>query len=68
MQSRPGKYGLVVDGLFGIGLARPVQGAWADLVARINAFPGRCWRSTFPAASMATPGACWACQCAPRIP
>ena len=36
----PGKYGLIVDGLFGIGLARPVQGAWADLVARINAFPG----------------------------
>jgi NAD(P)H-hydrate repair Nnr-like enzyme with NAD(P)H-hydrate epimerase domain len=35
-----GKYGLVVDGLFGIGLARPIQGAWAELVARINAFPG----------------------------
>jgi NAD(P)H-hydrate repair Nnr-like enzyme with NAD(P)H-hydrate epimerase domain len=35
-----GKYGLVVDGLFGIGLARPIQGAWAELVTRINAFPG----------------------------
>ena len=35
-----GKYGLVVDGLFGIGLARPIQGAWAELVARINTFPG----------------------------
>lgn len=36
----PGQYGLVVDGLFGIGLARPLAGAWADLVARINAFAG----------------------------
>lgn len=36
----PGNCGLVVDGLFGIGLARPVEGAWADLIARINAFAG----------------------------
>ena len=35
-----GKYGLVVDGLFGIGLARPIEGAWAELVVRINAFAG----------------------------
>ena len=35
-----GKYGLVVDGLFGIGLTRPIEGAWADLIARINAFGG----------------------------
>jgi len=35
-----GKYGLIVDGLFGIGLGRPVEGAWADLIARINAFAG----------------------------
>lgn len=35
-----GKYGLIVDGLFGIGLARPIEGAWAELVARINAFAG----------------------------
>lgn len=35
-----GKYALVVDGLFGIGLARPIEGIWAELVARINAFPG----------------------------
>lgn len=34
-----GDYGLVVDGLFGIGLARPVTGAWAELIARINTFP-----------------------------
>ena len=35
-----GKYGLIVNGLFGIGLGRPVEGAWADLIARINAFAG----------------------------
>ena len=35
-----GKYALVVDGLFGIGLARPIEGIWAELVARINAFAG----------------------------
>jgi len=35
-----GNYGLVVDGLFGIGLTRPVSGAYAELVARINAFAG----------------------------
>lgn len=35
-----GDYGLVVDGLFGIGLARPIGGAYADLIARINAFRG----------------------------
>lgn len=35
-----GDYGLVVDGLFGIGLVRPLAGPYADLVARINAFSG----------------------------
>ncbi|WP_019140922.1 bifunctional ADP-dependent NAD(P)H-hydrate dehydratase/NAD(P)H-hydrate epimerase [Noviherbaspirillum massiliense] len=29
-------YSLVIDGLFGIGLARPIEGELADLVARIN--------------------------------
>ena len=33
-------YGLVVDGLFGIGLTRPITGVYADLIARINAFRG----------------------------
>jgi len=33
----PGKFGLVVDGLFGIGLTRPIEGAGADWIARINA-------------------------------
>jgi len=36
-----GDYGLVVDGLFGIGLARPIEGAWAELITRINAFAGQ---------------------------
>jgi hydroxyethylthiazole kinase-like uncharacterized protein yjeF len=35
-----GDYGLVVDGLFGIGLTRPVTGPHAELIARINAFAG----------------------------
>lgn len=35
-----GDYALVVDGLFGIGLARPLAGPHAGLVARINAFAG----------------------------
>lgn len=30
---------LVVDGLFGIGLARPITGGYADLVATINRLP-----------------------------
>jgi hydroxyethylthiazole kinase-like uncharacterized protein yjeF len=35
-----GDYGLVVDALFGIGLTRPIEGHYAALVARINAFAG----------------------------
>lgn len=30
-------HGWLVDGLFGIGLSRPLAGPWADIVARINA-------------------------------
>ena len=32
-----GNYGLVIDGLFGIGLTRPLQGRYAELIARANA-------------------------------
>ena len=35
-----GDYGLVVDGLFGIGLTRPIAAPYTELIARINAFPG----------------------------
>jgi ADP-dependent NAD(P)H-hydrate dehydratase / NAD(P)H-hydrate epimerase len=31
---------LVVDGLFGIGLARPLEGGYAELIAGINRLPG----------------------------
>jgi len=30
---------LVVDALFGSGLSRPLEGAWAELVARLNGLP-----------------------------
>lgn len=33
-------FSLVVDGLFGIGLSRPIDGEYADLITRINAFSG----------------------------
>lgn len=29
-------WSLVIDGLFGIGLARPLNGAWADIIAALN--------------------------------
>ena len=32
-----GNYGLIIDGLFGIGLARPIEGRLAEWIARINA-------------------------------
>lgn len=35
-----GDYGLVVDGLFGIGLMRPIAGDYATLIERINGFAG----------------------------
>lgn len=35
----PGNYGLVIDGLFGIGLTRPLQGVHAELIAQANALP-----------------------------
>src|SRR5262245_61704455 len=34
------RYDLVVDGLFGIGLVRPLTGATAELVRAASAFPG----------------------------
>jgi len=36
-----GHYDLIVDGLFGIGLARPLAGATAELVRAAAALPGR---------------------------
>ena len=34
-----GEAGLVVDAVFGTGLARPVEGVWADVIDAINAHP-----------------------------
>ena len=35
--ANPMSFGLVIDGLFGIGLTRPVEGHYAALIERINA-------------------------------
>ncbi len=35
----PGDWDLVVDGLFGIGLARPISGSLRDVVEAVNALP-----------------------------
>jgi len=32
-----GSFGLVIDGMFGIGLTRPIEGIYADWIERINA-------------------------------
>jgi len=35
-----GLYGLIIDGLFGIGLTRPIEGIYAEWIQAINQFPG----------------------------
>lgn len=40
IDSPPGNFSLVVDGLFGIGLVRPVSGDYAALIERVNRFAG----------------------------
>jgi hydroxyethylthiazole kinase-like uncharacterized protein yjeF len=35
------RYDLIVDGLFGIGLGRPISGRDAELIAQANRLPGR---------------------------
>ncbi|MCK9285737.1 MAG: NAD(P)H-hydrate dehydratase [Rhodocyclaceae bacterium] len=36
----PGRYGVVVDALFGIGLTRPLDGIYGEWVSAINAYGG----------------------------
>lgn len=50
---------LIVDALFGSGLTRPLQGAWAELVAQINALPNEIVAIDLPSglsADQHTPG------------
>lgn len=52
---------LIVDALFGSGLTRPLEGVWADLVARINALPNEIVAIDLPSGLFAdrhTPGPC----------
>lgn len=53
-----GEYALVVDGLFGIGLARPIGNDYASLIARINAFAGPVLALDIPSGLDADTGRC----------
>lgn len=53
-----GDYALVVDGLFGIGLARPIGGEYATLIERINAFAGPVLALDIPSGLDADTGRC----------
>lgn len=54
-----GEYALVVDGLFGIGLARPIGNDYASLIARINAFAGPVLALDIPSGLDADTGRCF---------
>ena len=56
-----GDYGLVVDGLFGIGLTRPIAGKYAELIARINAFRGPVLALDIPSGLNADSGSVLGC-------
>lgn len=43
-----GQYDLIVDGLFGAGLARDITGAYADAVAAINTSPAKVFAIDLP--------------------
>jgi ADP-dependent NAD(P)H-hydrate dehydratase / NAD(P)H-hydrate epimerase len=59
LQSIPAdtRYDLVVDGLFGIGLQRPVDGRHAELIAQANGLPGRKLALDVPSGISADTGA-----------
>ena len=54
----PGEYGLLVDGLFGIGLSRPLTQPWLSLIDRINAYRGPVLALDCPSGLNADTGAC----------
>jgi hydroxyethylthiazole kinase-like uncharacterized protein yjeF len=51
------RYDLVVDGLFGIGLERPISGRYAELIAQANRLPGRKLAIDLPSGINADTGA-----------
>lgn len=53
-----GNYGLVIDGLFGIGLSRPLAEPWLSLIERINAYRGPVLAIDCPSGLNADTGAC----------
>lgn len=59
LQSIPAhtRYDLVVDGLFGIGLERPISGRYAELIAHANRLPGRKLALDLPSGINADTGA-----------
>ena len=59
---------LVIDALFGAGLARPLEGEAARVVEALNAGRRRCSRSICRAASTGAPARCRASRSARRAP
>ena len=53
-----GRFGAAVDGLFGIGLARPIDGIHAEWVERINAYAGPVLALDCPSGLDADTGRC----------
>lgn len=51
-----GDAGVVVDAVFGTGLARPVEGAWAEVVGAIAAFEGEVVAADLPSGLCADTG------------
>ena len=49
--------GLIIDGLFGIGLTRPIEGQYAEWIARINASPAPVLALDIPSGLNADTGA-----------
>ena len=57
---------VIVDAIFGTGLARTIDGVMAERICAINAGPRPCSRLIFPAAYTLIPGTRWAAIVADR--